>query len=260
MCLKAPATTSTATASSSAQAPVKTVHPLLVKRSLASGNYVLIDVREAKERVESEKKLAAMKDEKEKKVDMDYLTNSVNYPLGELIVLAVAGKLNDLKSKKVVCMCPKGYRSAIAVRELTTFGFDAYNLVGGISAWENPIQSDFDFATLLGRTDADSVSMALTFSLNAQNEGKNTILILTSEGIRLMVPGAFKDLKNPSPFKPCQDLMDSFLKAGGIIFCCKSCVLARGLSFDKLEKHAHECGAYDVVRWLSNATGTCQYA
>jgi rhodanese-related sulfurtransferase len=56
---------------------------------------------------------------------------AVHLPLGLL-----ADRMNELeRSEPIVVVCRSGHRSALATEWLTTAGFDATNLVGGMQAW-----------------------------------------------------------------------------------------------------------------------------
>jgi rhodanese-related sulfurtransferase len=66
---------------------------------------------------------------------------AVAIPLGEL-----APRLGELsRSSKIVVVCRSGSRSTVAAHVLNTDGFDAFNLDGGMLAWQEaglPIVSD----------------------------------------------------------------------------------------------------------------------
>ena len=61
-----------------------------------------------------------------------HISGSVNVALGEL--MAGGGTLDE--SFPVVVVCKSGNRSELAALMLQTRGFDAYNLAGGMEAWE----------------------------------------------------------------------------------------------------------------------------
>lgn len=79
--------------------------------------YVIIDVREPDE------------------IAGRQIDGSMNIPLGLAIRNARQGKLDHLKSKKIVCHCSAGYRGNIGAEELRKAGFQALNLDGGFEAW-----------------------------------------------------------------------------------------------------------------------------
>ena len=60
-----------------------------------------------------------------------HIDGSVNVPLGSL-----AQHVGDLdRSRRIVCICRSGNRSATATALLCDAGFDAVNLRGGTQAW-----------------------------------------------------------------------------------------------------------------------------
>ena len=56
---------------------------------------------------------------------------AVHIPLGEL-----SERAGELEGGRLVLACRSGARSAMAAEALRASGFDAYNLEGGILAWE----------------------------------------------------------------------------------------------------------------------------
>ena len=60
------------------------------------------------------------------------VAGAVNIPLGELS--ARAGEVP--RDQPVLLLCRSGARSAMAAEALRASGYDAYNIEGGILAWE----------------------------------------------------------------------------------------------------------------------------
>ena len=81
-------------------------------------DFVIIDVREPDE------------------ISGRQIDGSINIPLGLVIRNARQGKLDHLKSKKIICHCSAGYRGNIAAEELGKCGFQSANLEGGFEAWK----------------------------------------------------------------------------------------------------------------------------
>jgi rhodanese-related sulfurtransferase len=77
---------------------------------------VLLDVRTAAER------------------SRDSIPGSVHIPLHQLSVRS--GELGKYRDRRIVCYCASGNRSLSAAAALRKQGFDAANLVGGISNWK----------------------------------------------------------------------------------------------------------------------------
>lgn len=93
----------------------KTVDAETLKRWLAKGEAVLVDVRETFE------------------YEAGNIPGAYHVPLGDVTIAT----LPDYKDKKLVIQCRSGRRSATACQRLLDAGIDAdlYNLQGGILAW-----------------------------------------------------------------------------------------------------------------------------
>jgi len=217
------------------------IHITQLKKNIA--NYTLIDVRE-KDEIDIEKGIE----------------KAIHIPLGSLLFQAAANKLDHLKDKQLVVFCGGDYRSAIATRELVNFGFNVHYLNGGLEAWKDIAAASFDFVVNFGfnKSEVDKLSMALTFAYNAQLKSP-TCLILTSDGVFLSVPGALDDVVLGEPFVPAKKMLENFLKEGGTVFGCRSCIKLRKLEIEKLSDFMHPCSSPDVVRWLKSASGSIQY-
>tara|TARA_Y100001970_G_C13665748_1_gene570564 strand:+ start:66 stop:431 length:366 start_codon:yes stop_codon:yes gene_type:complete len=50
--------------------------------------------------------------------------------------------LEEYRNKKIIVYCRSGNRSGSATDILNRYGFDAYNLIGGINEWEGEIISE----------------------------------------------------------------------------------------------------------------------
>ena len=59
------------------------------------------------------------------------IPGALHVPLGEL-----AQRADELAGEQVLVVCRSGARSAMAADALRASGFDAYNVDGGIIAWE----------------------------------------------------------------------------------------------------------------------------
>lgn len=62
------------------------------------------------------------------------IPGSVHIPLHQLA--ARAGELEKYRDRQIVCYCASGNRSMSAAAALQKRGFNAANLVGGISTWK----------------------------------------------------------------------------------------------------------------------------
>jgi rhodanese-related sulfurtransferase len=62
------------------------------------------------------------------------IPGSVHIPLHQLRMRA--GELEKFRGRQIVCYCASGNRSLSAAAALKKLGFNAVNLVGGISNWK----------------------------------------------------------------------------------------------------------------------------
>ena len=92
-----------------------------LKKSLANGKFLLIDVRQPDEFSEWN------------------IPGSINVPLGELAEHDI--KQINPANKEVVTICSHGNRSRIAKQILSVRGFKARSLIGGMTAWS--VASEF---------------------------------------------------------------------------------------------------------------------
>ncbi|KNC77326.1 hypothetical protein SARC_10214 [Sphaeroforma arctica JP610] len=224
-----------------------TILPSVVQAN--QDDYILIDVRE--------------KDEPEGAAQS--LPKSIQYSLGHIIRdaadKAIEEKLgSEHKGKKIVCYCNIGYRSSIAVRELRRWGYEAVTLQLGITGWTNPAAVSPDYVyLLLDGHNVEKVTLVLSVINGAIANGMSAALILMGEGVDLVKKDtdssaiAADSMVLGKPFKDVKVLLNGFVKKGGMVFCCKSCVVFRDLTFDDLASFVEPCQAPDVSRMQSTA-------
>ena len=70
----------------------------------------------------------------QKEYDSGHVLNAKLIPLGKLNERL--GELEKFRARPIVVMCRSGQRSSSAMAPLTKKGFTAYNLVGGMVAWQ----------------------------------------------------------------------------------------------------------------------------
>ena len=103
--------------------------------------------------------------------------------------------------------------------------------------------------------DPDRATVAMTVANAAVASGKNTMVFLTSEGVRLAVKGVANTIKEEG-LQPMADLVKNYLAAGGIFFVCTPCYTKRGYTESDLIEGATLVGAVKLVEFMtSDATG-----
>src|SRR5437016_12533121 len=74
----------------------------------------------------------------------------------------------------------------------------------------------------------DRATVAFVLANAAVGSGKETLVFLSIEGVRLAQKGYADDVREEG-FAPLRELMESFAKAGGTILVCSPCFKKRRL-------------------------------
>lgn len=100
-------------------------------KSLFGGDKA-VGVAEAKTRIDSKDPLVILDVRSADEYRSGHIPGAKLIPLNEL-----RSRLNELpKDKQILCVCRSGARSGSAVGHLTSAGFDAVNLSGGMMSWQ----------------------------------------------------------------------------------------------------------------------------
>jgi len=101
--------------------------------------------------------------------------------------------------------------------------------------------------------DADAATMAFITANAAVASGKETLVFLTLEGVRLAFPGAAESVREPG-LPPLREVMGQFLEAGGRVLACGTCVKKRALDPATVVKGTAVAGAPTLVAFLVDGT------
>lgn len=101
----------------------------------------------------------------------------------------------------------------------------------------------------------DKATVAFLIANAAVASGKETMVFLSTEGVRLSQDGYADEIREEG-FPPLKDLMESFIGAGGKIFVCTSCFSKRKLNPNLLVPGAVVVGGASLVEFLSDG-GAC---
>jgi predicted peroxiredoxin len=96
----------------------------------------------------------------------------------------------------------------------------------------------------------DRATVAFVVANASAASDKETLVFLSTEGVRLAVQGAAADVHEDG-FAPLAELMENFVKAGGKIFVCSPCFKKRGLDETKLVPGATIVGGAKLVEFLT---------
>src|SRR5689334_15021208 len=107
-----------------------------------------------------------------------------------------------------------------------------------------------NFCVNLARStdDPDRATVAMVVANAAVASGKNTIVFLSSEGVRLAVKGVADDIHEEG-FQPMTTLVQNFVAAGGAIWVCSPCFKKRSYSDSDLIEGATIVGGAKLVEF-----------
>ena len=99
----------------------------------------------------------------------------------------------------------------------------------------------------------DKATVGFVIANAALGSGKETMVFLSSEGVRLAQKGGADSIREEG-FAPLRELMDSFAKAGGAIYVCSPCFKKRKLDENNLVAGATIVGGAKLVEFLSDGS------
>ncbi len=105
------------------------------------------------------------------------------------------------------------------------------------------------------KDNTDKATVAFVIANAALGSGKETLVFLSVEGVRLSQRGYADDVHEEG-FAPLRELMDNFAKGGGTIYVCSPCFKKRKLDEQGLVAGAAIVGGAKLVEFLSNG-GAC---
>jgi predicted peroxiredoxin len=108
------------------------------------------------------------------------------------------------------------------------------------------------------KDNTDKSTVAFVVANAAVASDKESMVFLSTEGVRLAVKGFADDIREAG-FAPLLELMTNFVKAGGKIFVCSPCFKKRGLDETKLVDGATIVGGAKLVEFLSEGSPCVSY-
>jgi len=103
------------------------------------------------------------------------------------------------------------------------------------------------------KDDPDRSTVAFVLANAAVGSGKETLVFLSIEGVRLSQKGYADDIREEG-FAPLPELMASFAKAGGTIYVCSPCFKKRKLDEQNLVAGATIVGGAKLVEFVSDGS------
>jgi uncharacterized protein len=108
------------------------------------------------------------------------------------------------------------------------------------------------------KDNADKATVAFVIANAAVASEKETLVFLSTEGVRLASEGYADDIHEDG-FQPMRKLMDDFVANGGHIYVCSPCFKKRGLDEQKLVRGATIVGGAKLVEFLSEGAPCVSY-
>ncbi|MGE0219701.1 DsrE family protein [Mycolicibacterium sp.] len=109
-----------------------------------------------------------------------------------------------------------------------------------------------------GLEDPEKVTVAFLVAVGSAESGRPTMMFLTKEAVRLVVPGvAVATACEGCP--PLQDLVERYRKAGGRYLVCPLCVNAKKLDATSFLAGAEVGGTVQLWEWIGEGATTFSY-
>lgn len=108
------------------------------------------------------------------------------------------------------------------------------------------------------KDNADKATVAFVVANAAVASEKETLVFLSTEGVRLASEGYADDIHEEG-FQPLRKLMDDFVANGGRLYVCSPCFKKRGLDEHKLVGGATIVGGAKLVEFLSEGAPCVSY-
>jgi predicted peroxiredoxin len=102
-----------------------------------------------------------------------------------------------------------------------------------------------------GLEDAEKVTVAFLVAVGAAETGRETLIFLTKEAVRLAVPGVATGTACEG-CPPLPELMKRFEAAGGIYYVCPICFNAKQLEATDLIAGAELNGTVPMWNWIGD--------
>src|SRR5260370_29957786 len=106
--------------------------------------------------------------------------------------------------------------------------------------------NEFCVSLTHAKDNADKATVAFVVANAALGSGKETLVFLSVEAVRLSQKGFADDIREEG-FAPLRELMDNFAKGGGTMYVCSPCFKKRKLDENNLVAGAAVVGGAHAV-------------
>jgi len=104
----------------------------------------------------------------------------------------------------------------------------------------------------------DVSSVAFTIANAALGKEMEVGIFLTSEGVDLSRETG-SEFTHVHPFKKLKELIESYIKNGGILWTCSPCFNHRGLNAEEIYKGSEIVGAGPMLDWIAEGARTLSF-
>jgi len=108
------------------------------------------------------------------------------------------------------------------------------------------------------KDNTDKATVAFVVANAAVGSGKETLVFLSVEGVRLAQRGYADDIREEG-FAPLKELMDNYAKAGGSIYVCSPCFKKRKPDENNQVAGATIVGGAKLVEFASEGSPIVSY-
>jgi predicted peroxiredoxin len=109
-----------------------------------------------------------------------------------------------------------------------------------------------------GKDDIERATLAFIIANAALNSGQEAIMLLTIEGVWVATLGYANELQADG-FAPLAEIIGNFIKNGGQLWVCGTCIKPRNITVDQLIEGAQLVGAAAAVEALVNGAQTLSF-
>jgi predicted peroxiredoxin len=109
-----------------------------------------------------------------------------------------------------------------------------------------------------GHEDADRVTVAFLVATAGLSAGKQVVMFLTKEAVRLATPG-YADAIESAGAPPVAKLFAQFAEGGGELYACPICLEARKLDANGLVANARVAGATPLWEFIGDGATVFSY-
>lgn len=111
---------------------------------------------------------------------------------------------------------------------------------------------------MTGHEDADRVTVAFLVATAGLAAGKDVVMFLTKEAVRMAVPG-YADAIESAGAPPVSRLFAQFQEGGGTLYACPICLDARHIPHDGLVANARVAGATPLWEFIGDGATVFSY-